>query len=90
MTTTTLRAEHPVTSSYTDMTATMPEARNIDGLVCNISGANIEMVRGGAGQPADTVRGTIIEPGQSDYCNSDHIWLKCRSGAQSLVCFVAL
>lgn len=90
MGTTTNRANHAVTDTYTDIITSIAGAASVAGNVNNLGDAEMEMVKGGATAPDAGVRGKPLLPWGSDYVEADHIWIRCRrSGASGVVGFEA-
>lgn len=82
MATTTLRQTHMVTRSYSDLITSIPGAAGKSGFVKHLGGADVEIVFGGAGQPAAADRGTILRAGGEEWCEAGtaNIWPRCSHG----------
>jgi hypothetical protein len=87
MVNTTLRTSHLVTEAYTDVITSIPGAADVSGFIRHLGGADIEIVMGGAAQPAPSVRGIPLSQGEEEPCEADHIWVKCRSGLSAVIGF---
>jgi hypothetical protein len=87
MVTTTQRTSHAVTDSYTDIVTSIPGAAATPGFIRHLGGADVEIVMGGAGAPASTVRGIPLSQGEEEACEADHIWVKCRTGLSAVIGF---
>jgi hypothetical protein len=87
MVTQTLRTSHLVTDVYTDVITSIPGAASANGFIRHLGGADVEIVMGGAGAPASTVRGIPLSQGDEESCEADHIWVKCRTGLSAVIGF---
>lgn len=88
MGTTTQRTTHSVSASYTDVVTSIPGAANASGLLKNLSGYTIDVVKGGASAPGANVQGVKLLPFGEEYCEAANIWVRCDPGA--LVAFDVL
>jgi hypothetical protein len=89
MTTTTLRsgndvATHPVTSSFTDVTASISGAASMAGLLRNLSAAQVVVVKGGAAAPGSASAGELLDAFGAVYCDTDHIWVRSQGSGVTL------
>lgn len=91
MTTETLRATHTVTEDYSDLVTSIPGAAAVGGFVRHLGGADIEIIKGGADAPAETVRGIPLRAGSDgEWCDADHIWVRCRRDMSAKLAFETL
>ena len=90
MPTTTLRQSHPVTRTYSDLMASIPNAANKPGFVKHFGGAEVEIVLGGAGRPDIGVRGSPLPARGEEWAETDHIWLRCPHGGGAVVGFIEI
>lgn len=92
MTTTTLRATSSVANAWKDICAAdITSAAGVNGLVRNIAGAPIEVIKGGASPPAPSDQGIVVPVGGGEFANAANIWVICRpSGSSSRVAFDVL
>ncbi|MGE4431902.1 MAG: hypothetical protein AB7E05_14295 [Sphingobium sp.] len=89
MATTTLRQTHSASAEYSDLTTSIPGAAGATGFIKHLGGTEVEIVFGGAEEPEATVRGTLLRAGGEEWCESDHIWLRCPHGGAATLGFVA-
>ena len=88
MPTETLRATHMVTQDYSDLVTSIPGAAGAGGFVRHLGGADVEIIKGGAVAPAETVRGIPLrDESEGEWCEADHIWVRCRRDMSAKLAF---
>lgn len=90
MPTTTLRQTHMATRTYSNLITSIPGAAGKPGFVKHLGGADVEIIFGGAGQPGDSVRGTILRAGGEEWCEAANIWPRCPHGGTATLGFTVV
>lgn len=72
------------TNLWQDIVATTPTSASIDLLLRNIGTTTVQVVLGGAAEPAATVTGTRLSPGGDVYVNNAHLWVRSYGAAGQL------
>lgn len=87
MGTTTQRTVHIADDSYTDVITSIPGAANATGFLRHFGGNEVEIVKGGSTPPADDVRGIPLKERGDEWCEADHIWVRCRFDGTATIGF---
>lgn len=80
MGTTMERQVHEVEAGYTDVVTSIAGAASTPGLLRNLTGYTLDVVKGGASAPSNSLPGVKLLPFGAEYCDSDHIWVRCANG----------
>lgn len=82
-------ATHTVDSDWSDVVVSIPAAASVAGLLRNLEGDNIIVVKGGASAPATGTAGEVLGPFGAVFCDTSNIWVRAPDGA-GLVSFETL
>lgn len=80
MGTTMERQTHTVIATYSDVVTSIAGAASTPGLLRNLTGYTMDVVKGGASAPDNALQGVKLLPFGAEYCDSDHIWVRCANG----------
>lgn len=72
--------DYTVTTTWTDVIATLAAAASVDALYQNTGSGPVRIVFGGASAPASTVTGLILGAQDSVQGNAAKVWVRAADG----------